>query len=49
MGHGVLLLQVLVPFVFWISHHKVVRRDQNKYEDGQEVGEEIQVLIVKRL
>jgi hypothetical protein len=38
----------LVPFELRICH-KVIRGDQNKYEDAQEVGKETQVLIVKHL
>ena len=49
MDQGVPSLQVLVRFIFGISHHKVVCGDQNKYEVAQEVGEETQVLIVKHL
>jgi hypothetical protein len=38
-----------VPFVLRVCHHEVVRDNQDKDEDAQEIGKETQVLVVKHL
>ena len=43
------LKKALVPFIFWVGHHKMISNHQNENEDAEEIGKESQVLIVNHL
>jgi len=47
--HKILRERTSVSFVLRVCHHEVVRNNQHKDEDAQEIGKEAQVLIVKHL